>query len=126
MPLPLLIPIAIAAGALSAGAAIHSTLKHRKGEKIHNEALAKAQQSGNEARNSLKDFNGEAQELGRLRVRRLETLKEAAGFLQNARVKHRELDPKFADISPKELENWQELHGLCVRCWDQLTDRYSP
>ena len=115
MPLPLLIPIAIGAGALSAGAAIHSTLKRRKWQKIHNEALAKAQQSGNEARDSVKEFNQEAQELGRLRVRRLETLKEAANFLKRARVKHRELRPEFAEMRPAELENWRKLHGQAIK-----------
>ena len=115
MPLPLLIPIAIGAGALSVGAAVHSTLKRRKWQKIHNEALAKAQRTDSETRSSLKYFNQEAQELGKLRVRELETLKKAANFLKRARVKHRELRPEFAEMRPAELENWRKLHGQAIK-----------
>ena len=40
MPIPL-IPIAIGAGALSLGAVVHSGLKRKKWQKIHNDALSR-------------------------------------------------------------------------------------
>ena len=114
MPLPL-VPIAIGAVALSAGAAVHATLKRRKWQKVHDEALAKAQRTGSQTRSRLKEFNDVAEELGKLRVQELETLKRAANFLKRARVKHREFRPEFAEIRPAELEHWRKLHSQAVK-----------
>ena len=114
MPLPL-VPIAIAAGVLSVGATVHSTLKRRKWQKLHNEALSHAQQTGTETQGGLNKLNQDLEDLGRLCVDELETLKMAAEFLENAKVRHRDLSPELAEIPPLKLENWKVIHGEAIK-----------
>ena len=114
MPIPL-IPIAIGAGALSLGAVVHSGLKRKKWQKIHNEALSRAQNTGEVTKRSLTLLNSKAEDLGRLCVDELETLRTAAEFLENARVKDRDLSPELAEIPGVELENWKMIHGEAMK-----------
>ena len=114
MPLPL-IPIAIGAAVLSVGSTVHSTLKTRKWQKLHNEALAGAQETEQRTRNVLNIFNREAQSLGKLRVEELATLKRAADFLKNAKIKDRNLKPQLANIPTAQIDRWQKLHGEAVK-----------
>ena len=115
MPLPLVVPIAIGAGVLSVGATVHSTLKRRKWQKLHNEALSHAQQTGRETQRILNKLNQDLEGLGKLCVDELDTLREAAEFLENARVRHRDLSPELADIPPLELDNWKVIHQEAIK-----------
>ena len=114
MPIPL-IPIAIGAAALSVGSTVHSTIKTRKWQKLHNEALVKAQATENRTRTMLGRFNKEAESLGKLRVSEFSTLKKAADFLENAKVKERDLNPQLASIPKAQIERWQLLHGEAMK-----------
>ena len=114
MPIPL-IPIAIGAGALSLGAVVHSGLKRKKWQKIHNEALAGVQNTGEVTKRSLNRLNSKAEDLGRLCVDELDTLRRAAEFLENARVKDRDLSPELAEIPEVELESWKMIHGEALK-----------
>ena len=114
MPIPL-IPIAIGAAALSVGSTVHSTLKTRKWQKIHNEALNSANATAERTEKVQERFNAEANELGRLRVSELETLREAATFLENAKVKNRDLSPQLAKIPTAQVQRWKQLHGEAMK-----------
>ena len=97
MPLPL-VPIAIGAGALSVGAMVHSTLKKRKWQKLHNEALAKAQQTEKRTLQALEQMNRQAENLGERCVNELDTLRQAAESLERARVMERNPIPELVEI----------------------------
>ena len=114
MPLPL-VPIAIGAGALSIGAMVHSTFKKKKWQKLHNEALAKTQQTERRTLEALERLNSKAESLGQLCVNELDTLRQAAEFLERARVKERNPIPELVDIPEVELENWKAIHGEAVK-----------
>ena len=114
MPLPL-VPIAIGAGVLSVGATIHSTIKKKKWQKLHNEALAKAQQTERRTLEALKRMNGQAESLGKLCVNELDTLRQAAGFLERARVRDRNPIPELVEIPEVQLENWKTIHGEALK-----------
>lgn len=113
MPIPF-IAIGVVAGVLSLGAAIHSTVKSRKWQKIHNEALDKCKATESETKTLANEFNRQAEQLGHLRVDGMETLKDAAEFLKKAKVKHR----NFEDIQaiPNEtITHWSELHHEALK-----------
>lgn len=114
MPLPL-IPIAIGAAALSVGSTVHSTLKARKWQKIHNEALNSANDAAERTKRVQERFNAEANRLGRLRVSELETLQEAAKFLENAKLKNRDLSPHLAKVPTAQVQRWKQLHGEAMK-----------
>ena len=114
MAIPL-VPIAIGAGVLSVGATVHSVLKRKKWQKLHNEGLSRARNTGKAAKRSLNRLNNKAEDLGRLCVDELETLRKAAEFLENARVKDRDLSPELAEIPEVELENWRMIHGEAMK-----------
>ncbi len=114
MPFPL-IPIVVGAAALSVGSTVHSTLKTRKWQKIHNEALANAQVTGERTKRMQQRFNTEAEKLGRLHVSELQTLEEAATFLENAKVKNRDLSPQLAQIPMAQVQLWKQLHGEAMK-----------
>ena len=97
------------------GAVVHSGLKRKKWQKIHNEALSTAQKTGEVTKRSLNRLNSKAEDLGRLCVDELETLRRAAEFLENARVKDRDLSPELAEIPEVELQNWRMIHGEAMK-----------
>ncbi len=97
------------------GAVVHSGLKKKKWQKIHNEALSRAQKTGEDTKRSLNSLNGKAEDLGRLCVDELETLRRAAEFLEKARVKDRDLIPKLAEIPEVELQGWRMIHGEAMK-----------
>ena len=114
MPIPL-IPIVVGAAALSVGSTVHSTLKTRKWQKIHNEVLKNAQATGERTKDMQERFNTEAEHLGRLRVSELQTLHEAATFLENAKVKDRDLSPQLAEVPMAQIQRWKQLHGEAMK-----------
>ena len=114
MPIPL-IPIVIGAAALSVGSTVHSTLKTRKWQKLHNEALAKAQETEARTRDALRRFNNQAEGLGKLSVEELANLQKAAEFLRNAKTKSRNLNPQLANIPTAQIDRWQKLHGEAMK-----------
>ena len=114
MPIPL-IPIAITAGAISLGATVHSALKKKKWQKLHNEALAQAQRTEKRTRDALEQLNKQAESLGQLCVNELDTLREAAECLERARVKERNPIPEVVEIPEVQLENWKTIHGEAIK-----------
>ena len=109
-----IIPIAIGAGAISLGASIHSMMKSKKWQKIHNEALEKCQATESGTKKLADEFNGQAEQLGRLRVDGMETLQEAAEFLKKAKVKHRDFENVQA-IPDKAIAHWSKLHHEAMK-----------
>lgn len=109
-----IIPIAIGVGAISLGASIHSTMKSRKWQKIHNEALEKCQATESATKKLADEFNRQAEQLGRLRVDSMETLKEAAEFLKKAKVKHRSFEGLQA-IPETTIAHWSKLHREALK-----------
>lgn len=114
MPLPL-IAIGAAAAALSIGSTVHSTMKTRKWQKLHNEALVAVQETEKRALKTQELFNKEAENLGRLYVAEFANLKRAADFLQNARLKHRDLNRQIANIPMAEIGHWQHMHNEATK-----------
>lgn len=112
--MPFFIPFIIAGavvGAASLGSTVHSTLKTRKWQRLHNEALENAQATDQRVQDLSKQFNREAESLGKLRVGELETLQRAATFIKDAEVKDRDLSPQYAKIPQSEIERWQGLYS---------------
>ena len=114
MALPF-VPIAIGAGVLSLGATIHSTIKKKKWQKLHNEALSKAQQTEKGTLEALERMNSQAESLGKLCVQELNTLRRAAEHLEKARVKDRNPIPELVEIPEVQLENWKTIHGEAIK-----------
>ena len=106
--------IAIVAVVASIGSTIHSALKSRKWEKIHNEALVSAKRTEAEVKRQAKAFNRKAGWLGRKRVSGLESRKDAAKFLEKAKAKHLELET-LNTIPDDTLDNWKEIHYEAVK-----------
>ena len=109
MPFPL---IAIGAGiaVVSIGSTVHSSLKTRKWKKLHDEALDKCKSTETKAKAVASQFNYQAEQLGRLRISSMETLKDAATFLQKAKVKYREFENFNVSIPDETIAHWKELH----------------
>lgn len=114
MPLPL-IAIGLGIAAASLASTGHSAWKTRKWKKIHDSALAECQATEATARSSANDFNQKAEQLGRLRVSGVESLKEAADFLEKAKVKHREFEELKATIPDADLARWTALHSETLK-----------
>lgn len=114
MPL-LLIAIGLGIAVASLASTGHSTWKTRKWKKIHDSALAEYQATEAPARSSADAFNQKAERLGRLRVNGVESLKEAADFLEKAKVKHREFEELKAAIPDADLARWTALHAETLK-----------
>ena len=114
MPLPL-VAIGLAAAGISIGSTVHSTLKVRKWKKIHDEALEKCRETEASVKATANRFNRQAKQFGEFRVNNLEGLKEAAEFLQKAKVKHREFKELNASIPDVTILHWQDLHQATLK-----------
>lgn len=113
MPIPF-IAIGLGAGALSIASNIHSMVKSRKWQKIHDEELKKCQTTESATKKLADEFNQQAEELGRLRFDGMETLREAAEFLKKAKVKQRDFEEVQA-ISDETIDHWHELHHEALK-----------
>ncbi len=113
MPIPF-IAIGLGVGVLSIGSIIHSTMKGRKWQRIHNEALKKCQAAESATKQLASEFNQQAEELGRLRFDGMETLREAAEFLKKAKVKQRDFQETQA-ISDETISHWYDLHHEALK-----------
>ena len=90
MPIPL-IPIAlIGASAIGAGIGISQAIRARKLKKIYAEAWANGQRTHQRMKSTARDFEERAGAYGNTKAQASDTLKEAADFLEKARVKHRD------------------------------------
>ena len=108
---PIVIGIGVAVGI---GSAIHVTVKRRKWQKTHNEALANCRKTEAKAKTMAEEFNREAERLGQMRISGVESRKDAAEFIRKAKAKHLELES--LDIIPDEtLDSWKELHYQAVK-----------
>ena len=114
MPIPL-VAIGLAAAGISIGSTVHSTLKVRKWKKIHDEALEKCKRTEASTKASATRFNGAARLFGEFRVESMEGLKEAAEFLQKAKVKHRKFDELDASIPDVTIQHWSDLHLAALK-----------
>ncbi len=110
-----LVAIGLAAAGISIGSTVHSTLKVRKWKKIHDEALEKCRETEASVKATANGFNRQAKQFGEFRVNYLEGLKEAAEFLQKAKVKHREFEELNASIPDVTILHWQDLHQATLK-----------
>lgn len=113
MPIPF-IAIGLGAGVLSIGSTIHSTVKSRKWQKVYNESLKKCQATEFRTKKLADEFNQQAEQLDRLRIDGMETLREAAEFLKKAKVKQRDFEEVQA-ISDETIDHWHELHHEALK-----------
>jgi len=114
MPLPI-VAIWLSAAGISIGSTVHRTLKVRKWEKIHDEALAKCGKTEARTRTAATTFNRRATLFGEFRVESMEGLKDAADFLQKAKVKHRDFEEVNAAISDVTILHWKDLHQATIK-----------
>lgn len=89
MPIPL-IPIAIGAAAISGGVAVSQVIRTKKLQKTYKAAWENAQRTREQAKSVVEDFKERAGAYGYTKAQASTTLKEAADFLEKARVKHRD------------------------------------
>ena len=89
MPIPL-IPIVIGVAVVSGGVTVSQVIRTKKGQKTYKAAYANAQETEKRLKATAEDFKKQAGTYGYTKAQASTTLKEAADFLEKARVKHRD------------------------------------
>lgn len=121
MPLPLLPLLLIGSSAATAVKGGYDLLtagsEMRSLQEKYNEHKAQYEQAENHYHKRRRRFERRLERLGKLRLEALETLREAAEFIDKAKVRDRKL---FEDlcISQEQLEEWE---GASLRAVDMIS-----